>query len=264
VAGAGSQAFIQWLPRLRPARRVAILAPTYEEHEAAWRAGGAGVERVCDAAAVEDADVGVIVNPNNPDGRLEPSERLLAMARRMAARGALLVVDEAFMDFLGPAHSLAPWAGERGILVLRSFGKTYGLPGLRLGFALADPDLAARLRAALGPWSVSGPALAVGAVALSDRLWLRERAAQIEEDAARLDALLAVAGFEPVGGACLFRLVRHPRADRWYDRLARRGILTRAFGERPDWLRFGLPATAAAWDRLTQALENGHGDRAGG
>jgi cobalamin biosynthetic protein CobC len=259
VAGAGSQAFIQLLPRLRPSRRVLILGFTYEEHAAAWRAAGAFVERASTLDELESADVAIIVNPNNPDGRLETRERLAATAARMASRGSWLIVDEAFMDMLGPAQSLAPLAGAEGVVILRSFGKAYGLPGLRLGFALCEAGLGELIRERLGPWSVSGPAIAVGAAALADEAWLAARAGDLRQSGERLDALLRSAGFEPVGGAPLFRLVRHEQAARWFAHLGRCGILTRAFGERPDWLRFGLPGTAAAWERLAWALESGHG-----
>lgn len=257
VAGAGTQAFIQCLPRLRPATRVAVLGHTYAEHAAVWRAAGAEVSRVETLEEIAAAEVGVVVNPNNPDGRLEPAARLADTARRMAAKGGLLIVDEAFADFLPAEASLAPCAGEDGLVLLRSFGKAYGLPGVRLGFALCGAQIAERLRATLGPWSVSGPALAIGAAALADAPWLAARGVALAQDAARLDGLLAAAGFEIIGGASLFRLVRHAAADRWFAHLARRGILTRRFGERPDRLRFGLPAAPAAWERLERALESG-------
>ncbi|WP_036291414.1 threonine-phosphate decarboxylase CobD [Methylosinus sp. PW1] len=259
VAGAGTQAFIQCLPRLQclPRSRVAVLGLTYEEHAAAWRAAGAKVARVETLEEIAAAEVGVVVNPNNPDGRLEPVARLAETARAMAAKGGLLIVDEAFADFLPAEASLAPRAGEEGFLLLRSFGKAYGLPGVRLGFALCGAALAEPLRAALGPWSVSGPALAIGAAALADAPWLAARGAALARDAARLDGLLAASAFEIIGGTSLFRLVRHAAADRWFAHLARRGILTRRFGERPDRLRFGLPAASAAWERLERALESG-------
>lgn len=259
VAGAGAQAFIQWLPLVRPARRVAVLGLTYEEHTAAWRASGASVERVATLEELESAEVGVVVNPNNPDGRLEPRDRLAAAGRRMSRQGRLLIVDEAFMDLLGPSHSVAPLAAEAGLVALRSFGKAYGLPGARLGFALCGAELATRLRRSLGPWSVSGPAIAIGAAALADEAWLLARAAELAASAARLDALLRSAGFEQMGGATLFRLVRHDEAAKCFAHLGGCGILTRRFGERPDWLRFGIPGTAAAWERLERALESWHG-----
>lgn len=257
VAGAGTQAFIQSLPRSRPATRVAVLGLTYEEHAAAWRAAGAKVSRVETLEEIAAAEVGVVVNPNNPDGRLEPAARLAETARAMAVKGGLLIVDEAFADFLPAEASLAPLAGEDGLVLLRSFGKAYGLPGVRLGFALCGAALAEPLRATLGPWSVSGPALAIGAAALADAPWLAGRGVALAQDAARLDGLLAAAGFDIIGGTSLFRLVRHAAADRWFAHLARRGILTRRFGERPDRLRFGLPAAPAAWERLERALESG-------
>lgn len=257
VAGAGSQAFIQWLPRLWPARRVAIMGLTYEEHAASWRASGATVDRVSTLDELGAADVAVVVNPNNPDGRLEPPERLAVIGWRMARDGRLLIVDEAYMDMLGPSHSVIPQL-PRGV-VLRSLGKAYGLPGLRLGFALCDAPLASGLRASMGPWSVSGPAIAVGAAALADEAWLAAQSLELEHAIERLDAMLVSAGFTVAGGTHLFRLAGHERADAWFAHLGERGILTRSFAERPSWLRFGVPGSLEAWERFTRALESAHG-----
>ncbi len=137
-------------------------------------------------------------------------------------------------------------------MVLRSFGKAYGLAGLRLGFAVTGGDRAARLRRAMGPWRVSGPALAVGLAALADEAWRREAAASAARDARRLDELLAAAGLGAARGTRLFRLVRSPRAAAVHARLGRAGILVRRFPEQPEWLRFGLPA--GSWERLKEAL----------
>ena len=118
------------------------------------------------------ADLVIVTNPNNPDGRLFAKGDLLDVAKAISARGGVLVVDEAFMDVGPRGASLAPEVARGNIVVLRSFGKFFGLAGLRLGFALAAPPLAARLSALLGPWAVSGPALAVGAAALVDEAWI--------------------------------------------------------------------------------------------
>ncbi len=254
VSGAGVQVFIQLLPRVFPARRVAILGFSYAEYAASWRNAGAEVTTVETLDGLVDADVAVIVNPNNPDGRLASTQELTALARRMAQRGGLLVIDESFMDFT-PQHSVVDLTAQVGVIVLRSFGKAYGLPGVRLGFALCAPDLAARMRALLGPWAVSGPALAIGARALQDAAWLKAAADARQADAARLDALLRKAGFVVVGGAALFRLARHVDASAWFHMLCAQGVLTRDFAERPEWLRFGLPGDEAAWRRLETALE---------
>jgi cobalamin biosynthetic protein CobC len=256
VAGAGVQAFIQLLPRLCPARRVAVLGFTYAEHAACWGAAGATVETVETFEAMGAADVAVIVNPNNPDGRLLSPDALSPLAAAMTKKGGLLVLDESFMDFT-PSQSAVAHAGQEGVVVLRSFGKAYGLAGLRLGFALASPSRAATLRAALGPWAVSGPALAIGARALAHLDWRASAAAACARDAARLDGLLSRAGFALLGGAALFRLAAHEKAAARHAHLCEKGVLARAFPERPDWLRFGLPGDEAAWRRLEAALEIG-------
>jgi cobalamin biosynthetic protein CobC len=254
VPGGGAQAFIQMLPRVFPAERVAILGFTYAEHAACWAASGAHVDTVETLDALAGADVGAIVNPNNPDGRSIEPQDILSAAAQMSQRG-LLIVDESFMDFT-PERSVARFAQNESLVVLRSFGKAYGLPGLRLGFALCSHARGAKLRAALGPWAVSGPALAIGAPALADDAWRANAARASAGDAARLDALLTQAGFHIAGGTTLFRLAAHPQAARWFTHLAARGILSRAFAERPDWLRFGPPRDESAWARLAAALES--------
>ncbi len=229
VVAPGAQALIQWLPQLFPAAAVAIPGPTYGGHETAWRAAGAEIlGRVQDGAPV------VVVNPNNPDGRRRSAEAL----RALADRASLLVVDEAFADFDDDTLSRDP---PPRTIVLRSFGKAYGLAGVRLGFAIARPEIAAPLRAALGAWAVSGPALEIGARGLADTDWLAGARARLEADADWLDGLLVRAGFEIVGGTLLFRLARRADARAAFAALAAQGVLTRPFHARADWLRFGLP-----------------------
>jgi cobalamin biosynthetic protein CobC len=254
VAAPGTQALLQLLPRLIPAKRVAILDFTYAEHARTWeRISGARVETVTRPERLAEADVAVVVNPNNPDGRVVPASDLAALARGLRRRGGWLVVDEAFGDVLAPAASLMGEAPSCGAIVLRSFGKTYGLAGVRLGFLVAPAALANRVRDALGPWAVSGPAIALGRQALSDGGWLAETIARLSRDAARLDAMLVQAGLTAVGGTPLFRLAASPRAGEIFERLAGAGVLVRAFSARPDWLRIGLPAPDR-WDLLQERL----------
>jgi cobalamin biosynthetic protein CobC len=251
VAAPGTQILISLLPWLLRASDVAVLGPTYAEHAASWAAGGARVSEVAELSGLAGAHSAVVVNPNNPDGRRHAPGDLVRLA---AGLGGCLVVDEAFADLEGPGVSVAPALPCAGLVVLRSFGKTYGLAGLRLGFLLAEPGLAARVRAALGPWAVSGPALAAGLAALADPAWRDAAAVRCAQDAVRLDALLGRAGMVVVGGTRLFRLAEVAQAPAWHDRLGRAGILVRRFVEQPRWLRFGLPADAAAWDRLERCL----------
>jgi cobalamin biosynthesis protein CobC len=257
VAAPGTQSLIQWLPRLWPVAKVGILGFTYAEHENVWAASGAQVTTISDLDQLAEADAAVIVNPNNPDGRLVSLRDLLALARKMAARDKILIVDEAFIDLLPHGKSLAPHLPLPGVVVLRSFGKTFGLAGLRLGFALCEVSVAKKLRAALGPWSVSGAAVEIGVKAYGDEEWLAQNAAWLARNGARLDALLREAGFETLGGAPLFRLARHPEAGRIFARLCAGGILTRPFAAKPDWLRFGIPRDEADFARLSDVLERG-------
>jgi cobalamin biosynthetic protein CobC len=252
VAAPGTQILIQLLPRLRPRARVAILGPTYGEHAACWAAEGAAVATVGSLEEAAAAEVVVLVNPNNPDGRIVDSGRLLALADTLAARGGLLVVDEAFAE-VTPGASVASEAGHSGLLILRSFGKFFGLAGIRLGFALGAAAEIERLARWLGPWAVPGPAIEIGIAALSDR-WQDETRTRLLAAAKRLTDLLTAHGFADRGGTDLFRLVEHPQAAKVWDRLGRAGILVRPFPERPTLLRFGLPGDEADFARLAAAL----------
>lgn len=253
VAAPGSQILISTLPHLLPAGEAFVLEPTYGEHRRALETAGHRVSAVRSLEEVaEGARIVVAVNPNNPDGRILPRQALLDLHRSLAARGGLLVVDEAFAD-LDPAESLAPETGRPGLLVHRSFGKVFGYAGLRLGFALTAPDLGARLSARLGPWAVSGPALSIGSALMGDPQALENVRASVAVQAARRDAALQAAGLEIVGRTPLFALVAHPRANALFEALARVHILTRPFTARPDWLRIGNPADATEAARLEAA-----------
>jgi cobalamin biosynthetic protein CobC len=252
VAAPGTQALIQWLPRLFPARRVAVIDSTYSEHELSWRASGAAVDVIPGISAIDDHQAVVVVNPNNPDGRLYSRREIGSLADRLERGGQTLIVDEAFMDF--EVESVVPEL-RANIVVLRSFGKAYGLPGLRLGFALASPDRAAIIQRALGPWAISGPALEIGRRALLDREWLNGARGCLHEDVKWLDGALADRSFEAIGGTLLFRLVRHPRARERFERLCALGVLSRPFRSRPEQLRFGLPPPSQR-GRLLEALSH--------
>lgn len=247
VAAPGTQALIQWLPRLFAPRRVAVISPTYREHARAWTAAGHTVATTT-IDDIGDATVVVVVNPNNPDGRITDPRRLAALARER-----LVVVDEAFADVVSEV-SVAGQVDEHNLVVLRSVGKMFGLAGMRLGFAIAAEATAQRLREALGPWAVSGPAAAVGAVMLGDDAWIRSTRVRLKAAAGRLDGLLVRARLSVVGGTPLFRLVETDRAEALFEHLAGDGILIRRFAERPRWLRFGIPGRDHDFERLSHTL----------
>lgn len=231
LAAPGASALIARIPALAPAGRVTIPQPTYNEHARAFRAAGWSVT---DGAA----DATVVVHPNNPDGRLHPLPDT-----------ALTVIDESFCDVMPDASHIAH-APRTGTLILKSFGKFWGLAGLRLGFLIGDPELVARMEQMIGPWAVSGPALAIGTAALSDAGWADETRARLAKDAARLDALT---GWRLVGGTSLFRLYDVGDAAAMQDRLARHHIWTRIFPWSDSLIRLGLP-DGAGWHRLERAL----------
>ena len=256
VAGPGSQALIQTLALIAPKGVVAALGTTYRGYGEAFACVGARVLEAASLEALRDVDVAIVVNPNNPDGRVAGRFDLLDLNARLEARGGWLVVDEAFADFDGE-ESLAPFLPRKGAAVVRSFGKTYGLAGLRLGFAAASPDIAAALRAALGPWPVSGPAIAIGVPALADDAWLSATGARLGAEVARLDALLHASGWSILGGTRLFRLAARHDAEAAFRSLLAAGILVRPFADAPDRLRFGIPGEEAHWRRLAAALGGG-------
>lgn len=239
LPAAGASALIAALPGLHAPGRVEIPGPTYNEHAAAFAAHG-WVPGSGDSAAF------VAVHPNNPDGRWWRAEALPETA-------ALRVIDESFCD-IAPERSLIDHASTAGTVVLKSFGKFWGLAGLRLGFAIGAPRTLAPLSDRIGPWAVSGPALRVGTLALNDVAWAEMTRARLSRDAARLDRLAQGAGWRIAGGTSLFRLYETTGATAAQERLAKHRIWSRVFPYSPTWLRLGLPGRPEDWNRLEAAL----------
>jgi cobalamin biosynthetic protein CobC len=234
-----------------PARYV---APSYRTH-------GEMLPGIVPTAFAELADVRggmvVLANPNNPDGRLVAPADLRAHLDRLRAAAGWLVVDEAFVD-ADPGYSLVADIGDDVPLILfRSFGKFFGLAGVRLGFVLGPTSLIAAFRARLGAWPVSSAALAIGTAAYRDAAWIDATRSRLATDGAALDAVLLGHGLRAIGKCPLFRLIEVEDAQALFDRLARHAILTRPFDYDPRWLRLGLPGSAAGLERLDRALGDG-------
>jgi len=249
VAMGGAQAAIQLLPQLAPNGLARILAPTYNEYAPVLSAAGWQVEEVRELEALSGANLAIVVNPNNPDGRRHDPKDLLALLPRVGH----LVIDESFVDAV-PELSLASESGVPGLLILRSFGKFFGLAGLRLGFAIGHADDIAKLAAASGPWPVSGAAIAIGCRALRDEAWAKATSARLARDCVRLDAMVQSQGWRLVGGARLFRLYDTPDALAAQEKLARGQIWSRIFVQNPTWLRLGLPGAESEWTRVAEML----------
>ncbi len=239
VPAPGASALIARLPTLLKGQNVRIPGPTYNEHAASFGVAGWSVE------VDGTADVQVRVHPNNPDGRRITEEDLGAVP--------VTVIDESFCDTC-PDASLVTHASDPAVIVLKSFGKFWGLAGLRLGAMIASPTICSKMAEALGPWAVSGPALEIGARALEDRAWAETTRQRLARDAARLDAMMAARGAELVGGTTLFRTYSVPDAKAFQTQLARAQIWTRVFPYSQSWLRLGLPGGEDEWRRLWDAL----------
>ena len=249
VALSGGQAAIQLLPYLSSCGRARILAPTYNEYAAVFSAAAWDAIEVSHLEALAGADIAVVVNPNNPDGRRHDPSELLALLPRVGR----LVVDESFADAV-PGLSLAPDAARPGLLILRSFGKFYGLAGLRLGFALGGEAEVTALATMAGPWPISGAAIEIGRGALLDEEWARATSTRLLRDSLRLDTVVQPKGWKLVGGTSLFRLYDTGDARAAQDKLARGQIWSRIFKQHPGWLRLGLPGDETEWARLIAVL----------
>lgn len=258
---AGSQAAIQALPALiGTGLRVGILHPTYNEHSHAWLKYGCKIISVSSELIekkIDQLDVLVIVNPNNPTGEIFTADTLLRWHKMLAAKSGWLIVDEAFIDAT-PQHSIAQHADTKGLVVLRSLGKFFGLAGARVGFVFAENYLLDRLREMLGPWTISHPSRLAAIRALDDTSWQYTQRETLVTQSARLAQLLAQHHLAPTGGCALFQWICTPDAQAIHHHLARQGILTRLYGELEKGdsssLRFGLPSSEADWQQLAIAL----------
>lgn len=235
LAAPGASSLIANMPRLAQTASVDIAGPTYNEHASAFELAGWKTDG---AAAAQ-----VVVHPNNPDGRIWSIDQIKAPLR---------IIDESFCDVM-PLQSLIQHAAEPGTIVLKSFGKFWGLAGLRLGFAIGEPALIEQLKTMLGPWPVSGPALTIGAQALRDHDWANQTRMRLEKDAAKLDQHITAKGATVVGGTTLFRLYDVGDAAECQDRLAQSQIWSRIFPYSTRWLRLGLPHPMD-WSRIEDAL----------
>jgi cobalamin biosynthetic protein CobC len=252
VAVPGSDMALRLLGSIIPGRAASI-QPGYSGHQAMW--GGRAVTRVAQGdvlTATQSHDALVLARPNNPDGWTADADRLADAALGLSARGGALIVDEAFVD--ATPHTSVAGNDWPGLIVLRSFGKFFGLPGLRLGFVIAARAVTDELRALIGDWPVSGPALAAGCSAYADVDWQAAQRARLMGASDRLAALLTGHGLAVAGRTGFFVTAATPRRDALFVHLAEAGILTRPFRGPVDWIRFGLPGSAADWHQLETAL----------
>jgi len=250
VALPGSELGLRVLAVLDLPSPARFVVPSYATHAEAI-VGAVPIAR--DAARTVADGTLLLANPNNPDGQRDTPQRLLTIARS----GAFLIVDEAFADVVA-GSSLIPLLGpDDRAIVFRSFGKFFGLPGVRLGFMIGPPEHVADMRRRLGSWPISAHAVAYGIAAYRDTTWIAAARVSIVERADRLDTMLARHGLQARGECALFRLIETDTVQALFERLAQAGILTRTFDHSPRWLRMGVPGDDDAFARLDEALGGG-------
>lgn len=252
---AGSQAALQILPRLRAPCRVAMPKVMYLEHVYAWQNNGHTVYFFEDSPSneqLEQVDVVLVCNPNNPTGKRFSKSQLLLWHQQLTSRGAWLIIDEAFMD-TNPNDSIASETHLEGLFVLRSLGKFFGLAGARVGFLLANKSILASVQEMLGPWSIAGPSRFIACQALDNHTWQLETRKELASNSKQLKKLLQQYGLAPQGGTDLFQFVASTKAVGIHEALAQQGVWVRLFKE-ASAIRFGLPSKGC-WDKLEQALK---------
>ena len=273
VCGNGAADLIFRLCRTLRPKKAAVLCPGFAEYEAALRAEDCEITRLylpeeedfrLTAALAErlpgEAELLFLCSPNNPTGLLTDRETLLQILSRCRETGAILAVDECFLDFCadGEAYSLVPFLRDfPELVILRAFTKTYAMAGLRLGYVLCgDAELAARLQSCGQPWAVSHVAQAAGVAALKETAYVDTLRALISAERPRVAAGLRKLGLRVIPGEANYLLFSSTDAT-LAEKLRGRGILIRDCsnypGLRPGWYRTAI-RTAAENDALLTAL----------
>ena len=258
MATAGSQPVIQLLPTMFAPGRVLMADVAYEEHRYRWSRAGHHIHHFSDYSREyiakrilrEQIQYLVIISPNNPTGDVV-TEADVRYWRSLLPSDGVVVIDQAFADAM-PKSDLSVLAAEPGIVLLRSIGKFFGLPGLRLGFVIASPNVLATLDEQIGPWAVCGSAQWLGQQALQDRRWQNATQIRLENAAAR-QGLLLTERFE----FCFQKLIVTPlfitmvlplaSAERLQARCYAQGLSVRVYrcGEEAAYMRWGLASDQA-------------------
>jgi cobalamin biosynthetic protein CobC len=220
--------------------KVAILSPTYSEYAKIWQAAGHEISLIDNFSELNEYDVAIICNPNNPDGWVIPHPKLLTIANDLSIKNGWLIIDEAFADFL-PENSMAKAVEEmENLVVLRSIGKFFGLAGLRVSVAITPSSWEAWLQIVLGSWPITTSAALQLPAMFANNGWVTQTRIQLAKEAETWREILTH-HFTIIGHTPLFTLVECENAPYWYNKLAAQGILVRKFSYNNKWLRFGLP-----------------------
>jgi len=267
--------------------KVGIVAPCYSEHEFQWKKNNFSIIHLTSKTVdevIDELNVLVIINPNNPTGELIDVEQLLNWKARLnrpqGKRKGYLVIDEAFMDAT-PEKSILNTSEIKqdsleNLIVLRSVGKFFGLAGVRCGFIIAKSELLSLIEYQQGPWSVSGPTRWLVKKALQDQQWIRKNKKDLVAASIRLEKLLEQYQLKikipsHIVGTVLFKTLYAEHAEKFFHELATQGIFVRLLDKSCEChscelqfkninsqhkgLRFGLPANEEQWQRLEKAFQ---------
>ncbi|OGP72463.1 MAG: threonine-phosphate decarboxylase [Deltaproteobacteria bacterium RBG_13_58_19] len=222
LVGNGSTELIYLAVRALKPRKALIVAPAFSEYEQALQVAQVPVDFHLTPEAhnftlekpldPRGADLVFLANPASPSGALLGPERLLPLVEAFEKAGVYLLLDEAFIDFVEEASLKSLLARFPHLLILRSFTKFFGIPGIRLGYLLAAPPLIDRLTAIHEPWSVNTLAQAMGRVCLADRDFMEQTRELVDRERDYLfKRLAALPGLVPFPGAVNYLLVKLTR-----------------------------------------------------
>jgi len=199
-----------------------------------------------------------IANPNNPTGT-RASNRALQQLVREAPEDVLIVLDEAYIEFLDDPADFLPVlrSGKRqNLLLMRTFSKIYGLAGLRLGYGLGHPDLIAAMEKIRQPFNINSVAQAAALAALDDTRHVERTRRTNRQGLAFFADAFKKMKLEYLPSCANFVLVRVGEGQRVFEAMQRRGVITRPMGgyRLPEWLRISV-GTRAENRRCIQALK---------
>lgn len=265
----GSQAIIKLLPTLwreqnQHSTTVYLPEQGYKEHALAWQTAGFTPcwyqDELPELAKIEDNAVLVIINPNNPTGQLYSRSILISYQEKIAKCGGLLVVDEAFIDVITPSQSMtSAIANYKNTLILRSFGKFFGLAGIRIGFLIGEETWLKKFSECLGPWQVNGPAQYIAQKALRDKNWQAKQKINLKTLSTKLKTILTEnlpdEFITTISGTDLFQTVYFKKTfnvENYYIDLCKQGVYVRLTDDKQA-LRFGI-AKVEQLERLAKVL----------
>ena len=242
----GAQQIISLLPIcLKNYNSVAILGPTYNEYEKAFKSSGIKAKTVSEVSKLSSSDVAIIVNPNNPTGKVIAEEILDDLSKKVR----ILIIDESFKMF-----SSRRIQKFDNVIQINSLGKFFGLAGVRLGFVSGPSDFIKSVREILGPWPVSSIAAEIGIVALNDKIWISEMEKILLEGSNVLHKACSTKNWKLVGKTNLFHTYATSSCLEVEEQFAGHYIWIRTFDYSETWVRLGIPTSKYEWTRVRQAL----------